>query len=328
MKIKLKKALLLSLCFVLVLGLFAGCGTVEDTGELYDKEFASKLENTGGLKLPLDTKGTKINVVVGSEYSLNDSYFAKSIRKATGIDIHIDAAPASTLGHKLKVLIASKQLPDIMPMVGTIDEINKLGMQGAYEPINPHIKSLPNFKSIFVDGKECNWVMKSYKATDGNVYVMPSYDVNRAVNHGVLYRKDIFDKHGLKMWTNPEEFYQTMKKLKELYPDSTPFVSKNALNIVNKLGTSWGVVNTDMSYDEDTGVWKYSDTQPETREILELLKKMYSEGLIDPEFLTATQSAWTQKMVQYDKAFVTFDWIGRLDMFKEQTKDTVPEYDL
>jgi putative aldouronate transport system substrate-binding protein len=55
---------------------------------------------------------------------------------------------------------------------------------------------------------------------------------------------------------------------------------------------------------------------------------MYDEGLIDPEFITTTQSAWTQKMTQPAKAFVTFDWIGRLEQFKEQTKETVPDYDL
>ena len=63
-------------------------------------------------------------------------------------------------------------------------------------------------------------------------------------------------------------------------------------------------------------------------EMLDFMKKLYNEGLIDPEFLTATQSAWTQKMTQADKAFVTFDWIGRLEQFKAQTKETVPDYDL
>ena len=55
--------------------------------------------------------------------------------------------------------------------------------------------------------------------------------------------------------------------------------------------------------------------------------KCYNEGLIDPEFLTNTQPAWTQKMTQKDKAFVTFDWIDRMTMFKEQTLDSIPEYE-
>jgi putative aldouronate transport system substrate-binding protein len=33
-------------------------------------------------------------------------------------------------------------------------------------------------------------------------------------------------------------------------------------------------------------------------------------------------------MTQAEKAFVTTDWIGRMDAFKTQTADTVPDYDL
>ena len=328
MKKTIKKTLLFILSIMMVASVFVGCDNTKNyENSTFDPSFAEKLENTGGLKLPLDTENTVITTIVGTEYDLNTSYFAESVRKATGVNLQIDATPSSTISQKLKVLIAGNDIPDIMPMVGTVEDINEFGMQGAYEPITPYIDELPNFKSIFVDG-EANWVMKSYQAIDKNIYIIPGYDVNRSVNHGMLYRKDIFDKHGIKMWNNLDEFYEALKQLKEIYPDSTPFVSKNAEAIVGKLGTGWGLVNEDMYYNEETGVWKYSDTDPKTREILDLLKKLYTEGLLDVEFLTTTQSAWTQKMTQRDKAFVTFDWIGRLDMFKEQTKDTIPEYDL
>ena len=324
----IKKALLVFLGIIICISMLSGCNEADKyEGSIFDSDFAKKLKNTGGLKLPLDTDDTVITTVVSSEYNLNESYFAESIRKATGINFQIESSPSSTTTQKLRVLIAGGDLPDIMPMIGTIDDMNDLGMQGAFEPVTPYIDKLPNFKSIFVDGEE-SWVMKSYQATDKNIYLIPGYDYNRAVNHGMLYRKDIFDKHGIKMWNNLDEFYEVLKKLKELYPDSTPFVSKNAEGIVGKLGTGWGLVNEDMFYNEETGVWRYSDTQPETKEILDLLKKLYTEGLLDVEFLTCTQAAWTQKMTQRDKAFVTFDWIGRLDMFKEQTKDSIPEYDL
>jgi len=48
---------------------------------------------------------------------------------------------------------------------------------------------------------------------------------------------------------------------------------------------------------------------------------------LDPEFLTDTQDSWSEKMTT-DKAFVTWDWIGRLEMFTSQVKDTNPDYDL
>ena len=130
------------------------------------------------------------------------------------------------------------------------------------------------------------------------------------------------------MWNNPEEFYNTLKKLKELYPNSTPYTTKSGDGIFKALSVSWGMEAYQPYYNEEKGEWFYTDVQPEYKEMLDFIKKCYDEGLIDPEFLTNTQATWTSKMTQADKAFVTTDWIGRMDMFKEQTAATVPEYDL
>ena len=132
----------------------------------------------------------------------------------------------------------------------------------------------------------------------------------------------------MKTWTNDEEFYQTLKKLKELYPSSQPFVTKNGINILNQIAEFNGMRWPSEYYDEEAKSWKYGGTDEKFKEILDFVKKLYDEKLLDPEFATCTQAAWTSKMTQRDKAFVTIDWIGRLDMFKEQAQGTVPEYDL
>lgn len=328
---KNKKWLSLALAGIMLFA--SGCGKNKVATMTNEELSPEKIGDYGSLKLPLDDKNTKISILVTSDgYNLKDSVVVKELEKRTGLDLDLIPVAQESINQKVRVLIASKNsMPDIFGNGFSIIELNDFGMQGAFEPINNHFDELPNFSEIFINNTEKYRTANTldyFYASNGDIYSFPTFDTSRYVNHGILYRKDIFDKHGIEMWNNPEEFYQTMKKLKELYPSSTPFVSKNAMAIIGKLGTSWGLVNTDMYYNEKTGVWKYSDTQPETKEILDLLKKMYSEGLIDPEFLTATQSAWTQKMVQYDKAFVTFDWIGRLDMFEEQTKDSIPEYDL
>jgi putative aldouronate transport system substrate-binding protein len=61
---------------------------------------------------------------------------------------------------------------------------------------------------------------------------------------------------------------------------------------------------------------------------LDFLRKLYAEGLLDPEFLTCTEASWATKMVQDDKSFVTFDWIDRMDLFYDQIKGEKPDYNL
>ena len=323
----MKKRLSLILAGFLAVSALAGCGGSENPG--FNEETAAKIGDTGGLKLPLSDKQETIEWSVTSDHEdFNNSYVATKLREITGLDVQFRVVPASTAAEKLNVWIASKDLPDIIGQGFEPTKANDLAMQGAFAAVQDYVDKLPNFKATFVDNKENNWIFKSYAAGDGKLYGFYGYDWSRDVNTGAtLYRKDIFDKHGLTMWNNPDGFYTTLKKLKELYPSSTPYTSKAKDALFTTLGYSWGIVPFLPYYDEAEKVWKYSDTDPIYKEMLDYIKKLYDEKLIDPEFLTNTQAAWTSKMTQADKAFVTTDWIGRLDSFKEQAT-MVPDYDL
>ena len=333
----MKKLLLLLIVSTLVLSAFSGCTKKDVTtslGTMTADEVKAFEEKAGGLKLPLDEKGTTIQYMVVSDLTdLNDQAAIKELRRRTGINVDILAMPASVYNEKGMMLIASKDsMPDIMNNSYDQGMRNDLGIQGAFAAVNKYADVLPNFKRIFIDEAEergTTLPMRAGVASDGNLYYFPKYDNERYVNHGMLYRKDIFDKHGIKMWNSPEELYEALKKLKEIYPDSTPFVSKNGGAIVYKLIQSYGIPDFGrLFFDENDGKWKQSVVDIRFKNLLDMMKKMFDEGLLDPEFITCTQSAWTQKMVQKDKAFVTFDWIGRLEQFKLQTSETVPEYDL
>jgi putative aldouronate transport system substrate-binding protein len=177
--------------------------------------------------------------------------------------------------------------------------------------------------------QENAWVLKSYGDENGNLYTWPIYSMNRDVNHGFLYRKDIFDKNNIPAWTDTEGFYQALKKLKEIYPQSYPLSSKTNVGIFRDYAYGWGIggASYPMYYDETKKQWKFAPTQPENKAMLDFMKKLYNEGLLDPEFITSTADSWTSKMTT-GKSFVTFDWIGRLDLFYNQVRASNPDYNL
>ena len=51
--------------------------------------------------------------------------------------------------------------------------------------------------------------MDDYTANDNNLYFYPKFDYQKEVTKGFLYRKDIFDKHGLKMWQGKDSYSTT-----------------------------------------------------------------------------------------------------------------------
>lgn len=285
--------------------------------------------DTGGLKLPLVDKPTTLTFMIPSNATnLNDNKLVvNELEKRTGIKVEFQAYSPQTYQDKLKVIVASGKLPDIFDGLKPA-ELKKIGQQKGVVAITDYVDMLPNFKKLYVE--ENNWVIKSFGDANGNLYTWPIYKLNRDVNHGFMYRKDIFDKLGIKEWTNTEEFYQALKKLKEAYPDSYPYASKGLANIFRDWSFGWGLGNVDnypAYYDEKDGSWKFASIQPAHKDMLDFMKKLYNEGLMDPEFLTDTQDSWTTKMTT-DKSFVTWDWIGRMDLFYNQIKDKNPEYNL
>ncbi len=287
---------------------------------------ASNYGDTGGLQLPLVDKPTTINWMLVGENPVNDKMIVKEIEKRTGIKVNFMTTPSATFQDKLRVTMGSGKLPDIFHGLKPA-ELKKLGQQKAVVAINDYADQLPNFKRLYMD--ENAWVIGSYGDESGNMYAWPIYNMNRDVNHGFLYRKDIFDKNNIPEWTDTESFYEAMKKLKEIYPDSYPIASKTGVNIFRDYAYGWGIGGAQypVYYDESDKTWKFAATDQKNRDMLEFMKKLYNEGLLDPEFITDTADSWTAKMTT-DKSLVTFDWIGRLDLFYNQVKDKNPEYDL
>mgnify|MGYP001293181980 FL=1 len=286
----------------------------------------SQYGDTGGLALPIVDKPVTLTWMLVGDEPVNDKLIAKEIEKRTGIKVDFQVYSSATFQEKLRVTVASGKLPDIFHGL-TAAELKKLGQQGAVVAINDYLDMLPNFRKLYVE--ENPWVIASYGDENGNIYTWPIYDMQRDVNHGFMYRKDIFDKHGIQPWTNTEEFYEALKKLKELYPDSYPYASKTKEAIFKDWAYGWGIGSASYPayYDESDGTWKFAPTSQQHKDMLDLMKKMYNEGLLDPEFLTDTADSWTAKMTT-DKAFVTWDWIGRMELFYNQVKDQNPDYDL
>ena len=135
------------------------------------------------------------------------------------------------------------------------------------------------------------------------------------------------EKLGINMPETTEDFYNMLKAFKEKDPngngkaDEIPFVTRNKKSGLMPFVEAFGI--QEEFFVED-GKVKYGAIDPRMKESLEYLHKLYSEGLIDKEYLTADSKEWQAK-VTGEQAGCLFDWVSRIDFFNNAIQPDNPK---
>ena len=313
--------------FIAAAVLFSSCAV--QTKEEVDLSKVVDVDQLNGLTLPISKKNQKLTILTESvKTNQNDSVILEALRKITGLNLQIIPVKLANVEQTLQTMIASKQLPDIFYCF--IDQQTKqvLANNKTIAPVDQYLSIMPNYKKLVIEDPENYTLIKNSALADGHIYQIDTYGISRNINHCFMYRKDIFEKHGLKPWTNTQEFYETLKELKRLYPDSVPFTIKLKDFVMNYLRPQWGIVNSDFVQNPETGQWEYGNTSFAMKELMSFLVRLHREELLDQDFLTISDTSWMTRLASEDQAFVTFDWVDRLDMVTETMRAQGSDYEL
>ncbi|WP_339372702.1 extracellular solute-binding protein [Paenibacillus elgii] len=250
------------------------------------------------------------------------------LQKETGVTLDIQPPSGGKLEEAISLAIASGTLPDLL-WTQNKSLADKFGQQGAIANVLDYVNEMPNFKK-WMDQHPT--AVQSAIASDGKMYTLPNEGIGETNRMIWMYREDIFKKHGLKQPATWDELYATLKQLKELYPNSYPLTVRYGLQYLQNFGASFNTVaklGTDPSvyFDPGSKQWKYGPTEDNFKKMIEYLNKFYKEKLIPPDFLTVDTKIW-QDMMSTNRAFVTLDYIGRIDFFNAALRKDNPEFNL
>ncbi|WP_308638357.1 extracellular solute-binding protein [Paenibacillus silvisoli] len=237
---------------------------------------------------------------------------------------HVNLKPLPIQGNwweTIPLIVASGDLPDILWTAG--DLFQKYGQEGAFVNYLEHLDKMPNLANFM---KQYPEEVKPLLSADGKLYVTPSHDAFDKLQSLFMYREDIFKKNNLQQPTNYDEFYALLKKLKELYPDSTPWVFFNQLSITTILGLNF---DTDFGFyfNQSTNSYAYGPSEDNYKAMVEFLNKLYKEKLISTEFLTMDLKQRSD-LISNDKAFIINGYINELDSFNQEIRKTNPDFKL
>lgn len=216
----------------------------------------------------------------------------KYIEDKFNIEFEPMAVPNNSYEDKLKVTLASGDLPDLILWTKYPDpELNKYVAQGAFLPLDELVQASPNImktpQSIFDNVK-----------IEGKLYGVPR---TRALNRSaVMIRKDWLDNLGLPVPQTTDELYETAVRFTKDDPD------KNGKDDTFGIAFGENISHMDplwMAFDMGAG-WRVmedgtlmSDSiTPGRKQALEWLRNLYQDGGLDKDFAVLKNSQVWEKL--------------------------------
>lgn len=287
--------IVLSLAMIFSLFSLAGCGEGKSGSGTGEKLFKEPVEFS----------------VLAYEHTAHpftgNELMFEALKEATNVNLKIDITPQSEYNNKITTVFASGQLYDITYM-NTNSYIRSFStslffdftdyLETDLKDYYKWVKDDPNHARTYIDGR----LYQLIKVGPGDY---PKYEVNNLYGNFPVIRHDILEANNLPVPETWNQWFTVMKKLKAIYPDSTPWTTRSARTLLRYSTHALGS-QMDLYYDHETGKYSFGVMEKDFRENLQFLINCYNEGIIDPNFDTANTNTW-ENAVTSGKAFFWYD---------------------
>lgn len=283
----MKKSLISGICAAVVCAaVLGGCGKS-------DENSISDIMNETGL--PIAKKEVTLEVGVQKAphvVNFKDMPMLQELEKKTNVKIKWREYASESYWEKINLMIASKNFPDIMWCLLSDPQITELADNGVIYQLDDYIdKYSPRWKEVF---EEYPYAKRASTAPDGHIYSLPCIRREEAYNgfrDATFINKDWLDKLGLSVPKTTDELETVLKAFATMDPngngdnDELPWSFVYGNNISGELDIygSFGLIDVPDKMVMRNGKVLYSVLQPENRTAVKYMRKLYEDGVIDPE---------------------------------------------
>ncbi|MEK8130076.1 extracellular solute-binding protein [Paenibacillus filicis] len=243
----------------------------------------------------------------------NSNPYLDYIEKGTNLKLRILMPPAEGYNEKLNVIMSAPQRPDLLNVHSEVWLANYVKRQELM-PLDELLKE--HGPELLAKIPKEAWDKVTY---NGRIYAVPS--INETPGVELMYaRKDWLDRLGLQPPRTLDEYYNVLKAFTYGDPDGNGKDDTIGLLLMENLGRTgpfFGAFGVQLDqWQEQGGQLVYTDVQPQTKQAIAFLRKLYAEGLIDPEFpinkiKTAEEKIASGKVGMFSAAW--YDTRGPID---------------
>ncbi len=210
-----------------------------------------------------------------------DGPYELALEEAANVDIDVQIVPVVEYDAKAKLIISTRNFPDVMWALGPVDASwREIEDQGAFYPIEDLLESHPAVKATVSDD-----IWEMMRNEDGHIYFIPN-TTSSEIPFFMYYRKDWFDALGIEEPTTIEQLEAALEKIKAEMPDVIPMtVGLGETRWMFKdVGTAFGaVINTWQPSEDDPNTLIPSFMTQGQKDYLFWLQDMRERGLLDSE---------------------------------------------
>ena len=298
----MKKRLSTSLILVLIVAVIAACSS---NGNNSSSNSPSKPSSTSGSSTPSAPVNVKWMVADSpTQPMLSNPPLLEKIKELTNVNISLELVPNSSYTEKKTSLIATNNISDVMRVTGK--EVQTYARTGIFLNLSEYEHLMPNFMRLIENRPEIKKLL-----VDGELYSFPVLEHYRvSVAPQPLIRIDLLEKHNLKTPETWDELYQVLKELKQLYPDSHPWTTRQkTLSTINLLSFplgSGGGGRAPVYYEPNEQRYIYGATDEKFYKVISFMANMYADGIFDPDYAINTQDMAWEKLSS-GKSFFYYD---------------------
>lgn len=282
--------------------------TTQETASQDSAEVTSESTN------PVSDTPVTFSMMYSGEYDENWKSLAK-MTELTNVSLDITAIPDSDYDTRNQLVInTGEDMPDL---ICKTNPSTAQALSGVLLPISDYFDQMPNYMA-FIEENNLQYIIEDATQSDGKIYELPinTKEVKTASKQ-MFIRQDIFEENNISVPTTYDELYDAAKKLKEIYPESSPiqviYGNGNLLDMIApSFGTSagWGKGVNNFHYVAETDEWVYAPTSEEYKVMLQYLNKLYSEGLLNQEYTTFSSDMYSQNASTGNAFVLMADWLG------------------
>ncbi len=206
------------------------------------------------------------------------------------IKVEYDFIAYSDYQEKAKIMLATGDIPDILPIWDIMNQISQYGDTGIFLDFNEYLDYMPNLKAYLETYPNLNYICDEEGHRYGIVGVQP-LDYS---GESWFVNMDVLKAAGIdKVPETFEELLDTMRAVKAHDPSIIPFQSywniDYATNWMDRSLNGADCGNSLVYYDTEDGTYKFryaGEAGERRRELITLMNTLYKEGLINSEIAT------------------------------------------